>query len=273
LAPACGLTITGTGTATSPSDAGPGDAIAPNDGSVPGEGGDGRTCSDGGTSLTLSFGSPDDLKSFVSRSNNNAGPSIELDAGVTLLRVTDPGAHDSLWFAYPVPLDAFDVSFETLVTCPTAGPYCGDGIAFVWLDAASIDAAYAGGVAGGNAFGIPSKIGGNAVALDLVRDLPQNDPDTPGLEIITLNSGLSAGTYRWVVSGANVPDLGRPMWNTIAISVRNGHAVVSSGGQKIEAGVAPLARGMFGFTAATGSDVAGFKVRNLRASFGCARAP
>src|SRR5262249_30759579 len=131
------------------SDAAPPDGGAADDANVNADFGI-RTCGDGGTMLGLSFGSAADLKSFFTRANSNPGRSIELDAGVTLLRVTDPGAHDSLWFANPVPLDTFDVTFETLVTCPTAaGSYCGDGIAFVWLDAASIDAAFAGGVAGG----------------------------------------------------------------------------------------------------------------------------
>jgi hypothetical protein len=169
------------------------------------------------------------------------------------------------------------VTFETLVTCPPdgGGYYCGDGIAFVWLDAPSVDAMFADGAAGGDTFGIPNKIGGNAVAMDLVKgtDGRLNDPDAPGLEIITLDGGLPAATYPWVVSGANVPALGAPRWNTIVISVHNGYAVVSGGGQQLEAGVAPLARGMFGFTAATGSDMAGFKVRNLHAAFGCAPAP
>jgi hypothetical protein len=230
-------------------------------------------CGDGGLRFALSFGSADDLRWFVPR-DNDSGPSIELDAGVTLLQPVQE-ARDSLWFPNPVPLDTFDVTFETLVTCPsTPGLWCGDGIAFVWLGATSVDEAFDGGVNQGATFGIPSKTGGNAVALDLVQGgAPQNDPDVPALEIITLDSGLYAAQYPWVVSGANVPALGQPAWNTIVISVRNGNAVVSAGGLQLEAGVAPLARGMFGLTAATGADVAGFKVRNLRASFGCAPAP
>jgi hypothetical protein len=171
------------------------------------------TCGDGGIMLALPFGSADDLKSFVTRARDNPGPSIEPDAGVTLLLVTDQGARDAIWFANPVPLDTFDVTFETLVTCPTPPAYCGDGIAFAWLDATSIDVAFDAGAPGGAAFGIPSKFGGNAVAVDLLKNAAQNDPDTPALEIITLNSSITAGNYPWVVSGKNVPDLGRPMWN------------------------------------------------------------
>src|SRR5262249_39276105 len=119
---------------------------------------DGGACGDGGIILTLSFSSTADLEAFVTRKDNNPGPSTELDAGVTLLRLTDLAARDSLWFPNPVPLDTFDVAFETLVTCPAldAGVYCGDGIALVWLDATSLDVAFAGGTAGGDAFGVPS---------------------------------------------------------------------------------------------------------------------
>jgi hypothetical protein len=269
-ASACGLVITGSGSAPLATDAAVPDSDV-GDASID-AGGDAAVgvgaCGDGGIMLALSFGSTADLQSFVTRAGNSPGPSTDPDAGVTLLRSTDLAARDSIWFANPVPLDTFDVTFETLVTCPDAGYNCGDGIAFAWLDAPSVDAAFAGGVGGGSSFGVPDRVGGNAVAVDLARGSPP-----PTLEILRLDSGLSAGTYPWVVSGVSAAELGSPAWNTVVITVRNGHAVVSGGGLQLEAGVAPLARGMFGLTAATGDDVAGFKVRNLHASFGCAPAP
>jgi hypothetical protein len=55
--------------------------------------------------------------------------------------------------------------------CPPVGGgyYCGDGIAFAWLDALSVNAGFAGGVGGGSSFGVPDGVGGNAVVVDLAR--------------------------------------------------------------------------------------------------------
>jgi hypothetical protein len=227
-------------------------------------------CGDGGTSLALSFSSPADLLPFVvSTQSPNPGPLFPPDAGMSLVRASEQGSRDTIWFVDPVSLDSFDVTFEALVTC---GIPCGDGAAFVWLDTTSVDGGFAGSTGGGSTFGIPSKLGGSAVAVDLIKgpDPRLNDPDPPGLEIIQLDGGQPPGQYPWSVNSQGpLPALSAPAWYGIAISVRGGHVVVIAAGTKLEADVAPRAYGVFGITAAGGSAAFSFNIRNLRASFGC----
>jgi hypothetical protein len=276
LAPACGISVTGTPHDAGPATADAGSAIATEGGAVqPGTDGgrdlDSSDCVDAAFSLSVSFDTAAQLEPFVIATDKTPGPVIESDAGIRFFRSTDPGSRAALWFATPVPLDAFDVSFEILVTCARD---CGDGLAFVWLDTGSADGGFAGLTNGGSSFGIPRNFGGGAVAVDLLQGPGSalNDPPAPALEILGLDSGRSPGTFPWVVGGATAPDLDAPAWTKIAIKVRRGHVVVAAAGREVEADVPPLARGVFGITAATGSSHFTFNVRNLGASFGCAQA-
>jgi hypothetical protein len=227
-------------------------------------------CVDAGfVSVDASLGSAEDLTAFVPVAFVPDAaiqyPAIAPDAGTALL-AGEQSARSSIWFATPVPLAAFDVRFELLVTCSSQD--CADGLAFVWLDTSSVDAAFGVEADQGSSFGIPWRVGGAAVAVDLFQNTsPMNDPLTPALELLALDPASTPTAFPWVVGSAPAPALRSGAWTEMAISVRGAQVSVQYGPTVAKAGLPPVARGVFGITGATGTSAAGFNVRNLRGSF------
>jgi hypothetical protein len=78
-----------------------------------------------------------------------------------------------------------------------------------------------------------------------------------------------------MVSGSPpAPEISSQSWIDIHITVQGAHVDTTFGGRHAEGDVGPLARGIFGITAATGTSTVGVSVRNFRGTFAsCPPAP
>ncbi|HVH45484.1 MAG TPA: hypothetical protein VM925_24190 [Labilithrix sp.] len=204
------------------------------------------------------------------RSMNQAGyPSVAFPAGpgrpmVSLLPSMQANRHGGLWLKDPVPLRAFDVSVDYLVTCPAKGP-CGDGIGVAWMkttNPADLESAETG-----PALGVPKREGG-AVTVSLAYDFD----NAHGAKPVTLAvHEMTAGLPGKIALSASNDSFVRQIL-TMSLRMRSGTIEVSIGAGTSAVGftvnVAPADwAGYFGFVAGTSSAVDGAFVSSFHGKF------
>lgn len=176
-----------------------------------------------------------------------------------------------LWHVNAVPFEAFDVSFDFYGTC---GGTCGDGLAVAWVaEAATTKLATAGT---GATLGIPA-LEGAAVAIDLADNSDRGETEGPAVTVLDLDGTDPATTpYDWVVGTSETTN---PLVNLgakrIDIKMRAKLVTVRVDGvEKVTGTVTHLpAKGMFGFTAASGAFNAHLAIGDVKAKFYRCNAP
>jgi hypothetical protein len=189
----------------------------------------------------------------------DAGPTFDVPPQIV-------DAVSALWHTTPIPLRAFDVSYEAHVRC-TNGGSCADGLVFAWLATAS-PAVLTTGNSGGTE-GIPSGVAGIGVLLDDYKNNPNesNDPASPSIQIVKIDPTKPAlKSYPWVVASKGVSFLGA--WHTVGISVRGDAVTVRFDGAIATTTTLPsIPSGLVGLTAGTGGESDAVAVRNFKGSF------
>jgi hypothetical protein len=200
------------------------------------------------------------LLPFRDTSPKDAGPDADPLPGDPEIK----SSHSGLFYPVPVPLAAFDVTFDAKVVC-TSNSSCADGLIFAWLDLPST-AALVNNDDGSNG-GLPDSTAGALFDIDNYQNGPdeQNDPYAPSLQIDVLDPTKSVGTYSWQTA-IDKTTLGD--WHTYGVSLRAGHVQITVDGAKsIAANVPVLAKGIVGFTAGVGGESDAVAIRKVSGTF------
>jgi hypothetical protein len=176
-----------------------------------------------------------------------------------------------LWHTQVVPFEAFDISFDIYALC---GGSCGDGLAVAWVAEAS--ATQLADAAPGATLGIPKKLAGAVVALDLASNADRGETEGPAMTVLDLDGSDPTTAYDWVVGTSETNNkLVNQGAKRIDIKMRAKVVTVRVDGVEAAQGtVANLpAKGMFGFTAASGAFNAVIAIGDVKAKFYRCNAP
>jgi hypothetical protein len=177
----------------------------------------------------------------------------------------------AIWHTNVVPFEAFDVSFESVVTCTAS---CGDGLAIAWLQEATT--AELQNATEGATFGMPRGLAGAAVAVDLTAHAERGETVAPAVLVLDVNGTDPTTPYDWVVdTSGEMQGLKNTGGRRIDIRMRAKTITVKVDGAEVaSSAVSNLpAKGRFGFTAASGKFNAHIAVGDVRAKFYCGSAP
>jgi hypothetical protein len=198
---------------------------------------------------------------FRDTSLKDAGPDADAQPG-------DPeilDSHSGLFYSTPVPLSAFDVSFDAKVVC-TSGSSCADGLIFTWLDLQSTAALT--NKSGGSAAGLPDFTGGSLFNIDDYKNDPseQNDPYAPSLQIDVLDKTKAVGGYAWQQAITKTTVIGD--WHSYTLTLRAAEVKVTVDGVlTLDTPVPALMSGIVGFTSGTGGESDAVAIRHFRSTF------
>ncbi|HEY8074392.1 MAG TPA: hypothetical protein VIF62_09785 [Labilithrix sp.] len=201
----------------------------------------------------------------VRDSSNGTYPQIDTSPeGPAVSLVGFGGSVGGIWRS-PQPLEAFDVSFRYLVSCP-AGT-CSDGLSAIWIEATDAGSGELYPALSGAGLGIPGAHDGGALVLDIFKDPGPNDPDVPSFSILAIDATKTSNNYDWhTKSGA--ADAGLFGAHDVAIHVRKGTLTATLDGAPLVSGsVATDFTGWLGLLGASGGTPGVFYVRNFAARF------
>lgn len=270
-APACGLQVLGKG---GPADGGA-DASAEldagDDASLDGPEEEGGSIVDAGCSVVVDdpFAVLDPSLWLTTQDSENADypkvVSIGSENLLALIAQNEKQARGGVWLRSNVPLTGFDLDFNFRTSCSL----CGDGFTVSWVAPATPDAL--DDAVDDKGLGVPSKLAGGAVAVDLYTNGDLGDTDTPNVSLLDLDGTKVPGSYRWIVttSAKRVDLLNASGGSTLSLRLRGTTMVVRVDGEVVTQGnvQTALAEGRFGFTASTGGRVSGFFVKDVKATF------
>jgi hypothetical protein len=204
---------------------------------------------------------------FRDTSPKDAGPDADPEAGPLPGDPEIKDKHSGLFYPTPVPLAAFDVSFDAKIVC-TNNSSCADGLIFAWLDLQSSAALNTSASVYGSSAGLPDSVAGALFNIDDYKNdqMEQDDPYAPSLQIDILDKTKKVATYPWQQAMVHTSVIGD--WHSYALSMRAGHVkVMVDGMQALDTTVPPLVSGIVGFTAGTGGASDAVAVRGFRGTF------
>jgi hypothetical protein len=182
---------------------------------------------------------------------------------LAMLKQNELDARGGVWARGRVPFAGFDMTFMLQTSCAL----CGDGFTVAWLGAATEDEL--DDAVDNRGLGVPKKLAGGAVALDLYTNSETADAPTPNMSILDIDGLGTPGEYDWnVTSSPQRLDLLNQR-HEIKLTMREKQVVVAIDGVTVIQGVMSNlpAEGTFGFTASTGGRSAGIFVKDLKATF------
>jgi hypothetical protein len=212
---------------------------------------------------------------WLTVSNLTGYPRPERSGNTNILHLLTSaytGEYTGLWLKNAMPMTSFDVEFTVYGQCGNHyiwDPDCADGMAAVWLDTTTPGTGALSSAASGSTLGIPRSLSGAGLALDFYPNAPLGDQSAPALEVLAINGAKNPATYPWVVKSSPHGQL-PGVTHRVRLSARGGSLAVFYDDAIQFGGPVPIptvARGSFGFTAATGSQTAYFYIWDFHAVF------
>jgi hypothetical protein len=189
---------------------------------------------------------------------------------LSMLDATALNARGGLWYTAPVPFTGFEVDLDVDMVCSGS---CGDGLAVNFLDTAT--AAQLDDAQTGDTLGVPSKLSGAAVSVDLAKNAAIGDGDSPAVQILDVDATKVPGQYPWTVAVSPQMSTIKNTSHRLSLSGRNQQLTVKvDGAVVVQGAMAKLpTEGTFGFSAASGGYTAGITIADVRAKFYRCNAP
>lgn len=164
-------------------------------------------------------------------------------AGKPMVALVQPlvvARRSGLWLRETVPIRAFDISFDYLVTCQP-NTNCGNGLGIAWLDTRDPTRLAEGEI--GPSLNMPPVAGG-AVTVSLRKDFEDvDDKDRP---VLLRAHAMTMGLPGTVLVSAQSDAFARQL-RTVTIRLRNGTLTVTNGGAQGPSLVAQTSADFIGF--------------------------